>query len=66
MLLLQAHNNLGLVYIAEGQYDQALACFEAAIACDQNLACANSNRLRLQALMAANASEPAKSPPEKQ
>lgn len=38
-----AHNNLGLVCVAQGQWEEAIGCFKKALECDPLLDCAQSN-----------------------
>ncbi|KAJ4731206.1 UDP-N-acetylglucosamine--peptide N-acetylglucosaminyltransferase 110 kDa subunit [Rhynchospora pubera] len=38
-----ANNNLGLVFAAQGQWEEAIGCFKKAIECDPLLDCAQSN-----------------------
>jgi tetratricopeptide (TPR) repeat protein len=45
-----ANNNLGLVSIAEGRYEEAISCFEKSLQSDPLLDAAKSNLAKVLAL----------------
>ncbi|KAL0918918.1 hypothetical protein M5K25_010965 [Dendrobium thyrsiflorum] len=45
-----AHNNLGLVYVAEGRWEDAINCFEKALQSDPLLDAAKSNMIKVASM----------------